>query len=364
MTASWIPRAAARWITRCASKVLERSETSRWKSRPSPAAAAVTLPIAASAWARDMAYFDASTSAWSGPSPAARTDVACGSSSKLRHSTSTWSACAKRPSGRLEPPLADVAPRTDDVRPDLDLHTCSFNGCLPANPTEPAVVPRPADPLGRVQALADHLLHDPAQPVRAEAGRHPGHPRDDLVLTGPVPAGVAGHRLEPLDGGGERGPLGEQRGQPVVEGVHPAAHPGQRGRVGPGQLDVRRALLVLRPVAATYLAEAVAGVERLRPRVGLEDVEAEAAGTQALREVEQRRAHPGAGVPRRDVQGLHPVGLQDQQPERPGGAVVALGQPHLGLRRAPRGRPATGGPGRRRARSRGIAGTAAARAAT
>ena len=51
---------------------------------------------------------------------------------------------------------------------------------------------------------------------------------------------------------------------------------------GQVQLDVRRALLVLRAVAATYLTEAVAGVERLRPRVGLEDEEAEAAGTEWL----------------------------------------------------------------------------------
>ncbi len=94
LASSWSPRSAARWISRCASKVLERSEVSRWKSRPSPAAAWVTDATAASAWSSGMPYFVAISSAWAGPSPAACADSVVGSSSKLRHSTSTSSRCA------------------------------------------------------------------------------------------------------------------------------------------------------------------------------------------------------------------------------------------------------------------------------
>ena len=53
---------------------------------------------------------------------AAVLDVAPGSSSKLFHSTVDLVPVGEPREGRLEAALADVAPRTHDVRPDLDLH--------------------------------------------------------------------------------------------------------------------------------------------------------------------------------------------------------------------------------------------------
>ena len=47
---------------------------------------------------------------------------AVGSSSKLRHVTVTWSRCGNCSRAASKPALADVAPGTGDVGPDLDVH--------------------------------------------------------------------------------------------------------------------------------------------------------------------------------------------------------------------------------------------------
>ena len=89
--ASCRPCAAARWMSRCASNVLPPRTRSKRKSSPSPAATPVSCAGARAPPRRTCPYLAASSSALGIP----RSAGAAGSSSKLRHVTSTSSRCSK-----------------------------------------------------------------------------------------------------------------------------------------------------------------------------------------------------------------------------------------------------------------------------
>src|SRR5918998_1750399 len=90
-TASWMPCAAPRCTSRCASKVLPARTRSKRKVRPSAAASSVICACEARICSTLAPYLVARCSARS-PS---RSAGACGSSSNERQVTVTWSRCSK-----------------------------------------------------------------------------------------------------------------------------------------------------------------------------------------------------------------------------------------------------------------------------
>ena len=103
-------------------------------------------------------------------------DSPVGSSSKAFHSTSTCVAVRELGQRGLEAALADVAPRTDDVGPDLDLHA-RRNAARPP-PSSRRTPPSPGPHQARLVS-GDHGLHPVAD---AELGQHPRHVRLDRAL--------------------------------------------------------------------------------------------------------------------------------------------------------------------------------------
>ena len=155
LSASWRPWALARWSRRWASKLLPPRLRSKRKSRPSRGGqrrrrrSSICVDLARGGRTSPRAARRACRAArpW-----AAR----AGSSSNDRHSTSTSSAVREARQRGLEAALADVAPRADDVGPDLDLHgrwqPRKMSGDLPADGfTRPSRGVRPADD-GRIRA--------------------------------------------------------------------------------------------------------------------------------------------------------------------------------------------------------------------
>ena len=203
---------------------------------------------AARAWSSGMPYFRGQRRRGRGP-PRRR---------PRRPSSGRARSCATRPRPRRRARTARARPRSGACR-------CSTTGTRRRTRSRPSTFlllgcpgsQRPvAGALFRfrvrrgVQALADHLVHDPAEPVLAEVGGEPGHPRDDLASRLEVATGVAGHLLELLHGGGQPGPLAEQRRR---AGRRPRRCSGAARRPTPGRArpsGCRAPLLVVGPVGA------------------------------------------------------------------------------------------------------------------
>ena len=116
--ASWRPCLPARWIRRCASKLLPPRVRSRWYSSPSCAASSVICAFDCSACSTLMPYLAARCSAGGvralGRSARVELEAAPGQLDLV-----TVRELLER---MLEASLADVAPGAHDVGPDLDGH--------------------------------------------------------------------------------------------------------------------------------------------------------------------------------------------------------------------------------------------------
>ncbi len=181
-----------------------------------------------------------------------------------------------------------------------------------------------------------------ASMIRWPAGRPPGWaptgpsaPRSAASRSGSRPA-CPGTSLSRWIRRGEPGPLGEQARPAGRRRVDPAAQPLERGRVGPGHLDVGLPLLVVRAVGASDLPEAVPLVEPPGPLVGLEHPEPEPVRAHALREVEEHRADPLPGQRRGRRRGSAPSRPRAAAARRVRRPARPATPPHAPARRARR----------------------------